>query len=109
MSNDLKHAVAVAAQAGHDDVLAEFTMRSAEALNTLRTKHGIQMRRVPNELLIAFGNASGEVMAEEREKADAIGKKIFESYVNARRDLSAYMRVSEQACLNARTLSFRYL
>lgn len=109
LPNDLKQIIAVAAQAGHDDVLAEFTMRSAEALNTLRTKHNIQMRRVSNELLIAFGSASGEVMAEERDKADAIGKRIFESYVNARRDIGAYMRFSEQAFLNARTLSFKYL
>jgi TRAP-type mannitol/chloroaromatic compound transport system substrate-binding protein len=106
---DLKQVVAVAAQASHTETLAEFTMRSAEALNTLRTKHDIQLRRVSNELLIAFGNAAGEVMAEERDKADAMGKKIIESYVNARRDLLSYTRGSEQAYLNARTLSFKYL
>ncbi|MGQ0664749.1 MAG: TRAP transporter substrate-binding protein [Pseudomonadota bacterium] len=106
---DLKQIITVAAQAGHDDVLAEFNMRSGTALETLRTKHGVQIRRTPNEVLTALGQASGEVMAEERDKADAIGKKIFASFLAARKDMILHMRYGEQAFLNARALAFKYI
>jgi len=109
LPDDLKQIIASAAQQGHDDTLAEFNARSAEAAETLRTRHGIAIRRVSNEMLTAFGNASGEVMAEERDKADAVGKKIFESYLKARTLLLPYTRNAKQAYLNARTLSFKYL
>lgn len=109
LPNDLKQIIRIAAQAANDDILAEYNMRSGEALEVLRSRHRIELRRVPNEVLIAFGNASGELMAEERDKADAIGKRIFESYLKARRDLLPYMRGNEQAYLNARTLAFKYL
>ncbi|HET9414875.1 MAG TPA: TRAP transporter substrate-binding protein [Alphaproteobacteria bacterium] len=109
LPNDLKGVIQVAAQAGHDDMLAEFNMRSGEALDTLRTKHGVQVRTTPRDLLQALGTAAGEVMAEEYEKADAIGKKIFKSYMKARRQLIAHMRFGEQAYFNARSLAFKYL
>ncbi|HJS30848.1 MAG TPA: ABC transporter substrate-binding protein, partial [Alphaproteobacteria bacterium] len=59
--------------------------------------------------LQALGTAAGEVMAEEYEKADAVGKKIFKSYMRARRQLIAHMRFGEQAYFNARSLAFKYL
>jgi TRAP-type mannitol/chloroaromatic compound transport system substrate-binding protein len=106
---DLKQIVAVACQAAHDDTLAEFNMRSGDAAEVLRAKHGVKFLRPSNELMIAFGNAAGEVMAEERDKADAIGKKIFASYLAARAQLVPYMRFGEQAFLNARALAYKYV
>ncbi|MBM3485477.1 MAG: TRAP transporter substrate-binding protein [Alphaproteobacteria bacterium] len=109
LPNDLKMIVAAASQMGHDDVLAEFNAKSAEASETLRTRHGITIRRASNQLLIAFGNASGQVMIEERDKADAVGKKVFDSFLNARKTLLPYMRNFEQAYYNARTLAYKYV
>jgi TRAP-type mannitol/chloroaromatic compound transport system substrate-binding protein len=106
---DLKQIVAAACQATNDDVLAEFNMRSGDAAEVLRAKHGVKFLRPSNELMIAFGNASGEVLAEERDKADAIGKKIVASYLAARAQLVPYMRFGEQAFLNARALAYKYL
>ncbi|MCW0180480.1 TRAP transporter substrate-binding protein [Zavarzinia sp.] len=108
LPRDLKQIVAVAAQAAHDDLWAEYTLRNGEALANLISK-GTKVARVPNELMVAMGTASGEVLAEERDKADAIGKKIFESFLKARGPASAYTRIGEQAMANARALAYKYI
>ncbi|PWR19864.1 TRAP transporter substrate-binding protein [Zavarzinia compransoris] len=105
---DLKAVVAAAAQAACDDLWAECALRNGEALATLIAK-GTKVARVSNEVMIALGNASGELLAEEREKADATGRKIFESYLKARNTLTAYTRIGEQAVANARALAFKYI
>ncbi|MDD3444514.1 MAG: TRAP transporter substrate-binding protein DctP, partial [Zavarzinia sp.] len=108
LPDDLKAIVAAAAQAAHDDMWAEYALRNGEALASMISK-GVKVARVPNELMVALGTASGEVLAEEREKADAIGKKIFASFLKARSPLSAYTRIGEQAMANARALAYKYI
>lgn len=109
LPNDLKEIIKVASQASHDDMLAEYNMRNGPALETLTAKHGVNAIRPPNDVLIAFGNASGEVLAEERDKTDAIGKKIFESYLAARKLLIPQTRFLDQALVNARALAYKYI
>lgn len=108
LPRDLQTIIAVAAQAEHDAMWAEYTLRNGEALATLIGK-GTKVSRVPNEMLIAIGNATGDMLAEERDKADALGKKIFTSFLKARQALLGYTRIGEQAIANARTLAFKYL
>lgn len=108
LPKDLQAIVAGAAQAAYEDQWAEYSLRNGEALANLIAK-GTKVSRVPNELMVAMGNASGELLAEERDKADAIGKKIFESYLKYRAPLSAYTRIGEQAMTNARALAYKYV
>ena len=53
-----------AAAAENSYVLAEFNARNSDALETLINEHGVQVRRVSDEMLNALGEASGQVVAE---------------------------------------------
>ncbi|MFA5123679.1 TRAP transporter substrate-binding protein [Zavarzinia sp.] len=108
LPRDLKAIVAAAAQATNDDLWAEYSLRNGEALTALIGK-GTKVARVPNDLMVAFGNAAGEVLAQDRDAADPIGKKIFDSFLKARTAASAYTRIGEQAMANARSLAYKYL
>jgi TRAP-type mannitol/chloroaromatic compound transport system substrate-binding protein len=109
LPNDLKAAVQVACGWAHDDMWAEYTIRSAEAMNVLRSQHGVRFLRTPRDILIAFGNAAREYVREIREKADPVTKEIFASYLKARADMVQYSRFAEGAYLDARGLPFEYL
>lgn len=106
---DLQQIVAVAAQASHADILAEYTMRNGTALELLRTIYGVQYGPAPRDLLIALATASTELLAEDRDKADELGRRIFGSYLAARRDLMAGNRFGELSYLQARNYPFRFL
>jgi hypothetical protein len=47
-------------------------------------------------------------MFEEREKLDALGRKIWDSYFSARTELAALTEGADKALYNARSLDFDY-
>lgn len=87
---------------------AEFNARNGAALDTLVRQHGVQLRRLPNEVLTAYGKASGEVIAELRDSGDEITKKIVESFLKVRREQMGWSRIGEQEFMNARLLDYKY-
>ena len=106
---DLKIIVRVACQAGHQDMLAEYNWLNAQAAKALKEKHGVKFLRLPDEVLTALGDAAGQILEEERQKLDPLGKRIFESYFKARSDLTAITDGADRAFFNARTLKFKYV
>ncbi len=105
---DLQQIVKVAAEAENDIMLAEYMSRSAAALRALVQDHGVQLRQYPREVLVALGNASGEVIEEVLDTGDAITKRTAESFLAARRDAMRLTRIGEQAMVNARLLRYDY-
>ena len=79
----------MACQAGHQDMLADYNHLNSQAAKVLKEKHGVKFLRLPDEILVALGNAAGSLLKEEREKLDPLGRKIWESYFSARKDLMA--------------------
>lgn len=108
LANDLKAIVRTAIQWGHDDVSGEFMAKSGEAMNVLRTQHGVQFRVLPRDVIIAIGTASGEFLAEQYERSTGIGRQVFDSYLNFRKNIVPYTRWADGTMLNARVLPFRY-
>jgi TRAP-type mannitol/chloroaromatic compound transport system substrate-binding protein len=109
LSPGLRRVLAAAAAAENGELYAEATQRSATALATLVSAHRVEPRRVPNELMVALGNASGAVLAEERERADQLGKRVFESFLRMRRLAIPFARQGELAFDQARTLAFKFI
>lgn len=93
--------IAACAAAENDYVYAEFMARNGQALQTLIREHGVQLRRFPDEVLKAIGRATAEVMAEVGD-SDPLTKKVYESYVAFRREVSEWTALSEQGYANAR-------
>ncbi len=87
--------------------LAEFNARNNDALNILRKKHGVKLRKFSDATLQVIGTAAGKVVAEAG-SGDAITGKVFASMIAFRKSAIAWSKLSEQAFLNARLLPFRY-
>lgn len=108
LPEDLKQVIAIATQAEHDQGLAEANAGNAKALKALTTEHDVQIRQLPQDVLMALGNASGEVIASIRASGDSISKRTIDSFQNARQTLMAWSSITEQSFLTARALDFDY-
>ncbi|MEQ9488215.1 MAG: TRAP transporter substrate-binding protein [Alphaproteobacteria bacterium] len=87
--------------------LAEFNARNNDALKTLIEDHGVKLHKMPDDVLNAIGEKSGEVAAEVAE-IDDIGKRTYESFVKFRTQSIAWSKLSDQGFWNARLLPFNY-
>ena len=98
---DLQAMVETATQAINEDLLSEFTARNNAALETLINEHGVELRRLPDDVIAALQAASAEVVAEIGE-ADPLAKRIYDSYMAYFAEVRRYHAISEQAYLNVR-------
>ncbi len=100
-----------AADAATTDMYAEYTAQSGPALRTLVQKHGVIVRSLPEDVLIACGEKSNEVL-NEIHAADTspnrIVRRIIEDFLAFRQDVVPWTRVGEQAFVNARRLPFEF-
>jgi len=76
--------------------LCEFESQNGEALETLVTKHGVELLRFPDSVLNDFRKLSEEVLAEEAAK-DPMCKKVHEAFLAFRAKLGKWGTVSEKA------------
>ncbi len=98
---DLQAIVTYAARAANQDMLDEFTARNNAALQNLVTNHGVQLRRLPDDVLLALYQGSEKVM-QQLITDDAMAAKVYESYKSFYDGVRAYHHISEQAYINAR-------
>lgn len=105
---DLQQIIAIAAQAEHDQGFAEANAGNARALQTLIRDHKVQVRQLPSDVTKALGNASGQVIAEQRSRGDDLMKRTIDSFLSTRQTLMQWSQVSEQSYLSARALPFNY-
>ena len=98
---DLQAIVTNAAGAVNQDMLDEYTARSNTALKELVEQHGVQLRKLPDDVIEALRKATNEVMQETIAK-DADAKKIYESYTTFQKNVEPYIKISEQAYLETR-------
>ncbi len=98
---DLQAMVKAAARTVNDDMLAEFTVRNASALKTLIYDHGVQVRRLPDDVIERLREVSAEVLAETG-KVDPLTTRVYESYTAFAKSAREYHALSEQAYLEIR-------
>ena len=108
LPDDLQQAVALACQSLYDQVLTEYNTNHARALPALVADHGVQVRQVPEEILLAVGNAAGEVLTELRENDDDLVRRIAESFLAYRASLVSYMAYADGGIMNARLLDYSF-
>ncbi|MCP5183461.1 MAG: TRAP transporter substrate-binding protein [Pseudomonadales bacterium] len=101
LPSDLQAMVRVAAQAVNNDMLAEFTARNNAALQTLVDEHGVQLRRLPDDVIARLHEVSNEVLKEGAE-ADPFTKKVYDSYMTFYGAVREYHDISEKAYLEIR-------
>ncbi len=108
LSDDLKAAIRYACQSVAEEVTTEYDTRHPQALAQLVSQHGVQVKEAPQDLLIALGNAAGQMLAEYREHQDPLVKKIANAYAEFRNRSQSYMMQSYGAIFNARALPIKW-
>ena len=68
----------------------------------------MQLKKLPDDFVKAYGGAWNEVLTELRDGGDALTKKILESYYKFQREQMAWSRIGLQEYLNARLVGFRF-
>lgn len=95
--------VSNACQAENNRMFSEFNAKNSDALDTLLTEHGVQLRRQSDDILRAIGIASDEVLAEVG-ATDEIAKRIYDSFMGFRLKAMGWTSLSETAYTAARAL-----
>lgn len=98
---DLQAIVTYAARAASQDMLDEFTARNNAALQDLIDNKGVQLRRLPDDVLLALYRGSEKVM-QKLITEDPMAAKVYESYKQFYDGVREYHHISEQAFINAR-------
>lgn len=107
LPDDLKQAVALAAESLYNVVLTEYNTRHALALREL-VAGGTQVKSWPEEIIVAMGNTMAEVLEEMRGDSDELVGRITQSFLDYRALMADYMVHSEGAQLAARGLPYTY-
>jgi TRAP-type mannitol/chloroaromatic compound transport system substrate-binding protein len=103
---DLKAAVETAAKSLYNDVTTEYNTKHGLALRQLVQKDGVIVRELPKSVIDAMSKAAGEVIAEMRDSADPMIKKITQSFLDYRGLMKEYMTYADNGQMNARSGSF---
>ena len=81
---------------------AEFNARNQGALDTLTTKHGVELKRYPDELLANVRKVAMDVISSVG-NSDPMTKKIYDSYAAYQKTAVQWAKVAEQGYMNARS------
>jgi TRAP-type mannitol/chloroaromatic compound transport system substrate-binding protein len=108
LPDDLKQAVAFACESLYNPVWTEYTTNHARALRQLVSEQGVQVKKLPDDVIVALGNAAGEVMSELREDSDDLVRRIVESFLEYRSLIRDYMPYADNGVMNARGLDYDY-
>lgn len=103
LPSDLQKIVEVASRAINQDMLDEFMARNNAALKSLIEEHDVELRRLPDEVLLRLKELSIEVM-DELANEDPLARRIVTSYREFQREVSQWTTIAEEAYLHARGL-----
>jgi TRAP-type mannitol/chloroaromatic compound transport system substrate-binding protein len=98
---DLQAIVEVAARAANQDMLDEYTARNNAALVELVDTHGVQVKKLPNDVITGLQQLSAEVVAEMAAE-NPLSRRIAESLKEFADQSKSYHAISEEAYYNAR-------
>jgi TRAP-type mannitol/chloroaromatic compound transport system substrate-binding protein len=105
LPDDLQAIVRTASRAANQDMLDEYTARNNAALQSLVNEHGVQLRRLPDDVLLALWRGT-QVALQNLAASDPMAAKVYESYRTFYRGVRNYHHISEQAYINARDKVF---
>jgi len=101
---DLQAIVEVASRAMNADLLAEYTARNNAALKELVDKHGVELRKLPDDVLARLHKISKQVVSEIPGD-DPLAQRIYQSYSDYYDQVTNYSEISERAYINARAMN----
>ena len=98
---DLQAIVRWASRAVNQDMLDEYTARNNAALQSLIEEHGVQLRRMPDDVLQALWQGTRKAL-DKLVAEDPMAAKVYASYSEFYKGVRSYHHISEQAYINLR-------
>jgi len=106
LPKDLQAIVTTAARAANQDMLDDYTAHNNSALKDLVENYGVQLRKLPDDVLIELHRASDAAIAELVAE-DPMARKVYQSFRRFLDDVTEYHDISERAYINARALPYQ--
>ena len=101
LPNHLQVIIETATKAVNQDMLDEYLAKNNQALTELVEVHGIELRRLPDDVIEEFRKISNKIL-DDLAKEDETIAKVYESYLNFKNNVSAYHEISEDAFVESR-------
>jgi TRAP-type mannitol/chloroaromatic compound transport system substrate-binding protein len=101
LPRDLQKIITVAARAANQDMLDGYTAQNNAALKTLVEEQGVQLRRLPDDVLQRLYEISMQIYAEQSAQ-DPLFAKIYASYRDFLEDAREYHKISEHTYYDIR-------
>ncbi|WP_390592703.1 TRAP transporter substrate-binding protein [Simiduia litorea] len=101
LPDDLQKLVQVTARAVNQDMLDEYTARNNRAMNELVNKHGVKLRRLPDDVLQKLKAISVQMYAEQSAN-DPFFAKVYADYESFLNQAQQYHKISEEAYYQSR-------
>jgi len=101
LPDDLQAIVTHAARAANQDMLDLYTATNNAALETLVNDHGVQLRRLPDDVLNKLRRITEQVFIEQAAQ-DPVFNKVWQSYKTFQAKADAWHKVSEQVYYQVR-------
>jgi len=101
LPKDLQSIVSNACKVANQDMLSEYTARNQQALTTLVKQHNVDLRKLPDDVLLKLRDLSEQVVADVAAN-DKMSAKVFDSFQMFKKQVSLWDDISERAYLNIR-------
>ncbi len=102
LPEDLQVIVQTACESCSHTMLAEMTARNQNALRTLVDEHGVELRRLPDEILAAL-KLESDAYLDAATRAEPFLAKVAQSITRFREKVIPGTAIAEHAFLNARS------
>ena len=102
LPDDLKEVVTQACHGLYNPVWTEYMTKHAQSLKTLVEENGVQVHKLPDDVITAMGVAADEIMEEYRADDDELVVRITESFIAYRDLVGGYMSYADNGQMNAR-------
>ena len=93
--------IETASKAVNQDMLDEYLAKNNQALTELVEVHGVELRRLPDDVIEEFREISNSIL-DDLAKEDETISKVYRSYLDFKNNVSAYHRISEDAFVESR-------
>jgi len=101
LPNHLQVIIETATKAVNQDMLDEYLAKNNQALTELIEVHGVELRKLPDDVIEEFRKISNKIL-DELAKEDEVISKVYDSYLKFKNDVSAYHKISEDAFVESR-------
>ena len=93
--------IETATKAVNQDTLDEYLARNNQALTELIEVHGVELRKLPDDVIEEFRVISNEILSDLA-KEDQVISKVYDSYIEFKNNVSEYHKISEDSFIEAR-------